>query len=178
VRPFIVKVISPLKIMCAAPMRGCEPGKTRLGRLPKRRYGKIPLAPIASQFFLVHALILTGDGLSLPHHFVTSLAQKTAAPFPRRWGLPRKGRAVFRREDCAYSKPLRKTCFSRKSVFRQRQRLTAPHPAARFRMTLCYSVVRRNRKERCIRLRALDIRQRIGRLPGPGIAPVAHHHRL
>src|SRR5690349_305487 len=34
--------------MCAAPMRGCEPGKTRLGRLPKRRYGKIPLAPIAS----------------------------------------------------------------------------------------------------------------------------------
>jgi hypothetical protein len=23
---------------------------------------------------------------------------KTAAPFPRRWGLPRKGRAVFRRE--------------------------------------------------------------------------------
>src|SRR5437660_1020340 len=27
---------------------------------------------------------------------------KTAAPFPQRWGLPRKGRAVFRREDRGY----------------------------------------------------------------------------
>jgi hypothetical protein len=24
---------------------------------------------------------------------------ETATPFPQRWGLPRKGRAVFRRED-------------------------------------------------------------------------------
>jgi hypothetical protein len=29
----------------------------------------------------------------------TSLLPETAAPFPQRWGLLRKGRAVFRRED-------------------------------------------------------------------------------
>jgi hypothetical protein len=29
---------------------------------------------------------------------------KTVAPFPQRWGLLRKGRAVFRREDLRFEK--------------------------------------------------------------------------
>ncbi len=38
---------------------------------------------------------------SLFLYFILSSSPKTAAPFPQRWGLLRKGRAVFRREDCS-----------------------------------------------------------------------------
>jgi hypothetical protein len=36
---------------------------------------------------------------SLFLYFILSSSPKTAAPFSQRWGLLRKGRAVFRRED-------------------------------------------------------------------------------
>jgi hypothetical protein len=38
---------------------------------------------------------------SLLRYVFTSFfsSPETAAPLPQRWGLPRKGRAVFRRED-------------------------------------------------------------------------------
>src|SRR2546429_9742852 len=37
---------------------------------------------------------------SLFLYFILSSSPKTATPLPQRWGLLRKGRAVFRREDC------------------------------------------------------------------------------
>src|ERR1700746_1557345 len=92
---------------------------------------------------------------------------KTAAPFPQRWGLPRKGRAVFRREDRDYEKR------RERSVFPRGRRLVAArswHPL----VTLRYRVVRRHGKERCIRLRAVDIGERVGGLAGPRLAAFAH----
>jgi hypothetical protein len=44
---------------------------------------------------------------SLRRHLFTCFffpLQKTATPFPQRWGLLRKGRAVFRREDLRFEK--------------------------------------------------------------------------
>jgi hypothetical protein len=44
---------------------------------------------------------------SLRRHLVSApsiLSLETAAPFPQRWGLLRKGRAVFRREDRFFKK--------------------------------------------------------------------------
>jgi hypothetical protein len=37
---------------------------------------------------------------SLLQFFSVSSSLETAAPFPQRWRLLRKGRRVFRREDC------------------------------------------------------------------------------
>lgn len=63
------------------------------------------------QLVFVHFPILTtNQSLSRAGFSFTSFTSfpsfislpKTAAPFPRRWGLPRKGHAVFRREARAY----------------------------------------------------------------------------
>src|SRR5256884_682637 len=46
------------------------------------------------------------------------------------------------------------------------------------RSSLCHRVVRRHGEERRSRRRALNIRQRVGRIAKARIAPLAHHHHL
>jgi Fe-S oxidoreductase len=99
--------------------------------------------------------------------FISSL--ETAAPFPQRWGLLRKGRAVFRREDRYFKKLIVRWWRSR------RRRRLHSHAAVAMRL---HGVVRRHRKERRRLFAALDIRQRVARFSVPRIAPLAHHRHL
>ena len=104
------------------------PGTFRCGRSwsrPSRRSKWC--APF--QFFFIHSPILPVESFLASLLSFTSFCPKTAVPFPRRWGWPRKGRAVFRREDRAYSEPCEESQ-PRKSILRRRWRMTAVHPTA------------------------------------------------
>jgi hypothetical protein len=53
---------------------------------------------LAGDFTLLQTFVANARNVSLLP------SPETAAPFPQRWGLLRKGRAVFRREDLRFEK--------------------------------------------------------------------------
>jgi hypothetical protein len=90
---------------------------------------------------------------SLPPCLLTSLLPETAVPFPQRWGLLRKGHAVFRREDrvgrLTVAKDIDRFTVPKKesaeSIFRRRwRRLLEYHIAVVAGSALRHRVVRRH----------------------------------
>src|SRR2546422_3599745 len=85
---------------------------------------------------------------SLFLYFILSSSPKTATPLPQRWRRVRHAVELLH----VHSVPARSS--------------------------LCHRVVRRHGEERRSWRRALNIRQRVGRIAKARIAPLAHHHHL
>ncbi len=92
-------------------------------------------------------------GTSLLLYFISSSYPKTAAPFPQRWGLLRKGRTVFRREDRVDRFTVAKNNGRLLTVVKNVERFTLAKNNDRLTVAKNYavkSVVGRRRRRRCV----------------------------